>query len=630
MCANTGDVTLTNVNVTDQFATPGGPALTVICRASSLAPGEAETCSTAEPYKVSQADADHGGIVNTAVAHGTTPTGDVVDSAPSTATVTIPRITNLLLIKQVKSGTVIEAPGDVIIYEFVVVNGSNVTLRNVALTDTQFPPAGSLTGQPTCPLSSLPGATSMVCTGGTYTVTQADIDNGSVKDQASVTGTPPTGPPLDATSSIVTVPLPTNPSISIQKTALPPVVHNVGDTIDYTFHVTNTGNQTLSNVAVLDSQTNSQDPAVTVSCPGPSLAVGDSMDCTGSYNVTQDDVDHGTVDDTATATGTPGTGTPVSAQSTASVSVPAEPALSVVKAAEPPVAHNAGDAIDYSFAVTNDGNVTLSEVNVSDQFTAADDAAITVDCPESSLAPASSMTCTAGPHIVTEEDAARGGVEDTAVAHGTPPTGQAVDSDSSTASVPVTGDPALTVTNKASVDQVHKAGDPIGYSFVVKNTGNVALSDVSVSDEVVAPVDPALTVSCPGSSLAVGASMTCATAQPYSVTQADVDHGSVANTAVAQGISPSGAAVESTASSIETPVVVEQQNPPAPTQSESQSGASSSPQNNAGSGAAINTGLGANAAVHAPTRIATEVAGLGLIATGVGLLLLLARRRRAG
>jgi uncharacterized repeat protein (TIGR01451 family) len=46
-------------------------------------------------------------------------------------------------------------------------------------------------------------------------------------------------------------------------------------------------------------------------------------------------------------------------------------------------------------------------------------------------------------------------------------------------------------------------GQPISWTYVVTNTGNVDLTDVSVTD------DQGVTVTCPQTTLAVGASMTC-------------------------------------------------------------------------------------------------------------------------
>ena len=46
------------------------------------------------------------------------------------------------------------------------------------------------------------------------------------------------------------------------------------------------------------------------------------------------------------------------------------PALSIVKTADPTTVTAAGDTVDYSFVVTNTGNVTVTGITVTDTFTA--------------------------------------------------------------------------------------------------------------------------------------------------------------------------------------------------------------------------------------------------------------------
>ena len=72
------------------------------------------------------------------------------------------------------------------------------------------------------------------------------------------------------------------------------------------------------------------------------------------------------------------------------------------------------------------------------------------------------------------------------------------------------------------------AGESVAYEFVVTNTGNVTLTAITVTDVLTAPAGPALTVVCPVTTLAPAASTTCTAT--YTVTQADVDAGSIANT----------------------------------------------------------------------------------------------------
>ena len=80
-------------------------------------------------------------------------------------------------------------------------------------------------------------------------------------------------------------------------------------------------------------------------------------------------------------------------------------------------------------------------------------------------------------------------------------------------------------TKSASPATYNTAGQTINYSYVLKNTGNVTLSGpFTVTDDKA-------TVTCPPdvTSLAVGDTLTCTAS--HTVTQADVDAGSITNIA---------------------------------------------------------------------------------------------------
>jgi uncharacterized repeat protein (TIGR01451 family) len=98
--------------------------------------------------------------------------------------------------------------------------------------------------------------------------------------------------------------------------------------------------------------------------------------------------------------------------------------------------------------------------------------------------------------------------------------------------------PAISlVKSVASVDVgtdgVLGAGDEVTYAFTVTNTGNVALTGVTVTDGLA-------TMSGSPISLAVGASNSVNFTATYVLTAADVTAGGVENTATAMGTPPSG------------------------------------------------------------------------------------------
>ncbi len=129
-------------------------------------------------------------------------------------------------------------------------------------------------------------------------MSQADVDNGSFTDDATVSATDVSSNPVSSLPSSVTTDasLATS-SLGIVKTVSPltPAYGAAGDVLNYNYQVTNTGTTTESNISVSDNK------VATVTCPPGSLAPGASETCTGSYTVTQADVDTGSVTNSAKA-----------------------------------------------------------------------------------------------------------------------------------------------------------------------------------------------------------------------------------------------------------------------------------------------------------------------------------------
>jgi len=246
---NTGNVTLSSVQVTDTQSAPAGPLTTgpactalagpvALCsgNAITLLPGQVATF--VGTYAVTQADLDAGSIHDAAVATGLPPSSDTpVSSSSGTtgaggpgASVTTPvtQSTGLTLAKSASVASVTEA-GEGITYTFVVTNTSNVTLHSVAVTDTQAAPAGALAAAPSCQSLSGPTAT---CSGTTttltpgqsatfradYTASAADIAHGSIADSAVAAGDPP-GSTQAVDSNTATLVLPVHVPSSAQPLA---------------------------------------------------------------------------------------------------------------------------------------------------------------------------------------------------------------------------------------------------------------------------------------------------------------------------------------------------------------------------------------------------------------------------
>ncbi len=220
-----------------------------------------------------------------------------------------------------------------------------------------------------------------------------------------------------------------------------------GQTIPYSYLVTNPGSLTMTGVAVTD------DLVPTVSCPSGTLAPGASETCTGSYTVTQVDVDAGSVTNTATATASDSEGLVTSAPS--SVTVAANAANSSIILTESTASTGygaAGQTIPYSYLVTNTGTTTLTGVGVSD------DLVPTVSCPSGTLAPGASETCT-GTYTVTQGDVDAGSVTDVATASGTNPQSIVVTSAPSSVTV------AAADCDPPAITSAHSATAVVGSPF---------------------------------------------------------------------------------------------------------------------------------------------------------------------
>lgn len=539
--SNTGNVTLEDVTVVD-------PSLNLACPSVDMAPGQvvvfggagsgAGVVCTGTTRVITQAEVDSFNVVsNVANANGTSQAAGAISR---TGALDIPVVRSpALSLSKTASVAQVNAPGDAITYTLVASNSGNSTLTNVTVSDPMLP---ALSCTPTLPVSALAPGEDIRCDG-TYITTQADFDTNGGGDQAiDNTATASSDTAGNTASARVGLPLP-NQSLSIDKVAgtptvalgRDPAVTDAGDTVTYTFTVTNTGNQSLSALAVIDTHLDAAATCdrTTLTATGPDSVAT----CTGVYTITQADMDNGTVTNTATAEGTPpGSARVSSSPDSAVVNLQALPVLVLDKSAAAPTVSggalpgvtDAGDTISYSFVVTNNGNVTLDNIDVADPLPGMPP----ITCPPGQLAPGASTTCSTVVYTITQADLDAGQVVNTATGQGTPPSGpDATGNDSTT--TPLAPEPAMTVTKSASPTTYSTVGQSISYSYAVTNTGNVTLADLSVADDRIA------TVSCPATTLAPGASTTCTAT--YLITQADLDAGSVTNTATSTATPAQGA-----------------------------------------------------------------------------------------
>ncbi|WP_320668672.1 DUF7507 domain-containing protein [Patulibacter defluvii] len=354
---------------------------------------------------------------------------------------------------------------------------------------------------------------------------------------------PPTTPRCgEAGSSCTTFSL---PAITLRKSADSDELV-AGRTITYSFEVTNSGKQPLADVTVDEGEFSGSGDLSEVTCPDTALDPGESTTCTATYEVTQADVDRGSVENSATATGRPPSGDPVTSEPSR-VEIPAEPApaIGLVKSADTDTITHAGQRIIYSFVVANSGNVTLTDVTVAEGDFSGTGELSEITCPAEagSLAPERSVTCTAT-YEVTQADVDRGSVENSATATGRPPSGDPVTSEPSRVEIPAEPAPAIALVKTADRSEL-VAGETVTYSFTVTNTGNVTLADVTVAEGDFSGTGELSEITCPAEAASVAPQESVTCTATYAVTQADVDRGSVENSATASGTPPAGDPVTS-------------------------------------------------------------------------------------
>ena len=360
------------------------------------------------------------------------------------------------------------------------------------------------------------------CTG-SHTVTQADLDRGSIVNTAAVVGTPPSGPAIAPVSSnTVTVPAVQSPSLTISKSTTSGPVTSVRDVVPYRFVVTNTGNVTITAIAIAD-------PLVpVVSCPATALAPAASVTCTGTHQVTQADVDGGSIVNTASVAGVRPSGTALTPTASNTVTVPATPmpAITILKSTTNAGIGLLGEVVTYTFTVRNAGNVTLAAVQVNDRN------ATGITCAASRLAPGAQTTCT-GTHIVTLGDLNTGALVNTASVRAVPPSGVALTPvPSNTVTLPATQRAALSISKAANTAVVDAVGQRVLYTFTVTNVGNVTITGIAVADP------NTTTPTCAASQLDPGEQTTCTAT--HTVRQDDITNGSVVNMASVTGSTPDG------------------------------------------------------------------------------------------
>ncbi|MEU4518308.1 hypothetical protein AB0F52_06250 [Amycolatopsis sp. NPDC024027] len=415
---NTGDTGLSGLQVAD----PKTPSCALT---GTLAPGESRTTTCAAKAPIADG-------VNTASAVGVDELGKQVTA---TADAPAPTIAPAVEVTKTADPPVIHA-GDAVTWTVAVHNTGDSPLAPVKLTDdTTSACARTFAG---------------LAAGATQTYTCTANPSRTTTSQVTATGTDLAGRPVTAiASATVTV---ITPALTLAKDATPAIAR-AGDPITFTMTVANAGDAPLTEVAVTDDVPACA-KAIGALAPGATVVYR----CTAP--APPDDLAT-----TATATGKDQLGRAVKVTDDAAVDV-IHPALRLAVRATPAQVRE-GDTVTWTITAANTGDVPLTEVTVADDQVPA--------CAKrfGTLQPQAQQeyTCTTL--------AGTAGFANKPALTGTDPTARPVTAAAEGAFA--VQHPAVAITTEVTGGPFRE-GDKVPFRITVRNTGDVPLASLRVTD----------------------------------------------------------------------------------------------------------------------------------------------------
>ena len=383
---NTGNVTLTELTLIDdqEGALDCTPPLV-----SGLAPGAQTICNKANLARAGQ-------YTNTAVITGTDALGGFTPITASVKSFYFGVTANISLTKYT-NGQAVASPtslylrvGDPVTWTYRITNTSNAPLSSLALSDDR---QGAVVSCTPALSSGLAAGASAECTA------SGVVQAGQYANTATVTGATTLGTLRNVTATAGSYYFGVTPGLSLTKytngvvaTAAPGPYLVVGDSVVWSYRITNTGNAALTGLSLTDNRVG----AVTNCTPALSggLAAGASAECTASGIVQA-----GQYANLAAVAGTTASGVPQTANAS-SYYFGVRPGIALSKVTNDvaaPVAPGPylpeGAPVVWSYHITNTSNVSLGSLALTDDRQGA----ITNCTPAlaDGLAPDASTICTA-------------------------------------------------------------------------------------------------------------------------------------------------------------------------------------------------------------------------------------------
>jgi uncharacterized repeat protein (TIGR01451 family) len=369
-----------------------------------------------------------------------------------------------------------------------------------------------------------------------YTITQADLDKGSVTllSVASVNG-------INSNPVTTTVPIVQPRALSLTTTASPLTYDQVGRQITFTYVIKNSGSQSLGPAQFTVSDSLVRSTPIDCGAATTTLAPGATVTCTATYAVTQADLNSVSITNIATASGggvgpspsasatiTKGVVTPTNASNLAAGSTVQHTVLdgewlwqiarcygvdpNKVIAANPQLPNPSQISRGIVLSVPNIGSagtiygppcVVKHTVKSGETWNSI---AQLYNADPAILQMANANTMNVGSDVNVPRNSARG-----------------------TSTVPR----ALTLTTSANPSTYEQVGQQIAFTYVIRNSGtsNLGPAQFTISDTLIS----AAPINCGGATTSLAPNATVSCTANYTITQADLNSVSITNIATASG-----------------------------------------------------------------------------------------------
>ncbi|PHN97370.1 hypothetical protein CSC81_09820 [Tenacibaculum discolor] len=590
---NTGNTTITNVVLTDPML--GGTI--------TLASGDTdtdnqldinETWSYSANYTITQANIDNGSVNNQATVTGTSISGNNVSDLSDNDSVLEDDQTQTTLCQSdgvalIKTATFNDENtdgcsdvGETTTYNFTLTNTGNTTITNVILTDPMLGGTITLASGDTDSDNQL-DINETWNYSANYTITQSDIDNGSVNNQATVTGTSISGnnvSDLSDNDSILEddqtqTTLCQSDGIALIKTATfndedTDGCSDIGETITYNFTLTNTGNTSITNVVLTDPMlVGTITLASSDTDSDNQLDINETWSYSASYTITQTNIDNGFVNNQATVTGTSISGNNVSDLSDndsileddqTQTTLCQSDGIALIKTAtfndeDTDGCSDIGETITYNFTLTNTGNTSITNVVLTDPMLGGTITLASGDTDSDNQLDSNETWNYTSNYAITQADINNGSISNQATVTGTSTNGNDVSDLSDNDNILEDDQTQTTLCqpnsislekvstfNDANGDGYANAGETITYSFIVYNTGATTLYNITLQDNL-----PGITIN--GNTipqLLPGEVDSTTFTAIYVITEQDLANESVTNQALATAEDSSGDSITDT------------------------------------------------------------------------------------